>query len=358
MRRRLLCLAAVVLVATAACGKSDNSEVKRNGTTTTTATLAAPKVNVIARIEANGASFVDIFGDRLTWTTGPAGELHDQVIVHDLRTGKSSVAASAKQGTAIEWSRGSGDTLVFTEQDYGGDPETTAPIPWRVFKLDLASGKRELVDEGKGAEFVPTVVIDSPWMAWLRPGAAAGRFDVVAQDLRSGQRSTVVTNVDATTPQIVDGRLVYAASSSPSTQDVFAVNLPSGKPRKLTTSGQVYRVGKSSGEVVAYEEPLNTDPQRVLVVPLKGGTPTVVHNRPNGGNIVTGDRFVAWFSQTRAIEVSGIGRQAPLSTASSKDSSVSIPIRISADGNRLAWGERPPGTDDLHTSWIVVAEVT
>lgn len=366
MSRSLLHMAAAALVVAAACADSrDGSAAPVSTTTTTTAALAAPKVSIIAEIDAPDSSFVDVFGDHLTWTQGPARQntYHDRLMVHDLRTGKTTNPVKAKKGTAIEWSRGSGDTIVYTEQDYGDDPETAGPIAWRYFKLDLTTGKTELLDHGVEADFLPTIVIDEPWIAWQRP------TDVVAQDLRTGQRTTFLTNAQVGNPQVVDNTFVYVGrSSSPSeplAQDVFAIDLPGGKPRKLTTSGLVYRVGKSSGQIVAYEEPLKTDPQRVLTVPLEGGKPTEITGEPNSGNIVTGDNFVAWWELNGPVRVAFVGHHPP-STVAKVGHNAEVPVRISADGKRLAWGEQTGEGPDMWdaskpTFWagtIYVADVT
>jgi hypothetical protein len=351
-------LAAVVVLAAAACTDRGTTDGAGPSATTTTTALTKPTVTTIARVDAFNGSFADIFGDRLTWTTGPSRQVHDRVMVHDLRTAKTSVAvAAAKKGTALEFSRGSRDTLVFTEQDYGPNPDTDADVPWRVFALDLVTGKRQLLDQGvTTAQFAPTIVIGWPWVAWVRSTAAHDRHDIVVQDLRDGSRTTVVQQQDVTSTEIVGNAVVYAASSAAG-QDLYAIDLPAGEPRRLTTSGQISRAGKVGGSLIAYEEPTNGDPQRLAVVPVSGGPSVELRNTQTAGNIVAGDGFAAWYSKLgRGVEVSRIGRHAPSTTAFAKPPSISI--RLSADGKRVAWGEMTGAEGDIDTMVIVVAEVT
>lgn len=356
-------MAAVALVTTAACSNGDSVGDDQQTTSTTTSTVVsrAPTIKEVARIDAMDVSYIDLFGGRVTWTTAAKyRERHDQAMVHDLRTGKTTVAARAsRRGTAIEWSRGSRDTLVFTEQDNEGtDIESGATGHWRVVMLDLASGKREVLDQDRGADDQlenPTVEIDWPWVAWIRPSKTPERLDVIARNLETGESSTAAAAVDVSNLHVVDDNVVYIAGSAAG-RDLFAVELPNGKPKPLTTSGQVSRAGKAGGNQIGYEEPLEEDPTRLLVVPVSGGRPIELRNqRTAGSNIVTGDGFALWFSgEGTATEVSTIGRQAPSITVAKNRS---VGARLSADGRRAAWGDLPDRQADPSHTVIVVAEV-
>lgn len=321
----------------------------------------APTIKTLARIDAYDVRFVDIFGDYVTWTSGDSkGQQHNRAMLHDLRTGKTTIAArTTKANSAIEWSRGSRETLVFTEQDYGADRESDPAAAWRIMALDLASGKRDVLDRDQDPserEFNPIVEIDWPWVAWGRPTKAENRYDLVVFNLESSQRTTMLRETDFADLHVVDTTVVYTAPSAAG-RDLFAIDLPAtgAAPRRLTTSGQVQRVGKAGGELVGYEEPLNTDPQRLLVVPVKGGTPIAIRNAVTGGNVVTGNGFAAWYGQLGSVEVSAIAPSAEAVTVLAKNASV--PTRLSADRTRLVWGEMTKGDADIFATAIVVAEV-
>ena len=360
-RHLLRALAAVALLATAACSSDESSGDEARTAPTTTTTRRPPTVKTIARIDAQDVSFIDLFGERVTWTSAATlGQLHDRAMVHDLRTGKTTIAAKADRNTAIEWSRGSRDTLVFTEQGYEGTgAESTPTGSWRVVMLDLVSGKRQVLDQSRGASDQmenATVEIDWPWVVWIRPSTSAEHFDLVALNVETGKRATAAANVDVSSLHVVDNAAVYVATSAQGS-DLFAVDLPDGAARQLTTSGQVSRAGKAGGDQIGYEEPLSGDPTRLLVVPVKGGRPIEVRGERTAGNIVTGAGFAMWFSGTgTAVELSAIAEHAPAATVLPK--SYSVAARLSADGNRAAWGERTGDINDIWSATLYVAEVT
>jgi hypothetical protein len=366
-RSALLCLGVLAAASWPACSKSAS-----NGTGATTTAVAtssrtttgndnAPSVvRELVRLPPQEATWVDISGDRLTWTlpSTPEGR-HDQVVVYDLTTRQQQVVARAPKPNGVtDWSRISGNLLAFTEQDR--EASTGEGSPWRIVVLDLESGKRRIVDHDRSSaeqQFVPTVEIDYPWVAWARPSGQPQRYDLLVLNLDSGQQRTIVKGEDLFNIGLSSSAVTYTLPPRAGEANLFVNDLATTAPaRQLTTSGRVNFAAGHGDETAVYSESTPDGHGRVMAVPLSGGEPrTLAADLLDSSNPVSSDSIAAWWDRRGAVVIADLRHPNRPTVTESARRGGHIPSRLAVDGNRVVWGERVD--DNPLLGEVVVSEV-
>ncbi|MEA3078190.1 MAG: hypothetical protein QOF60_3098 [Actinomycetota bacterium] len=366
-KRRCFLLTAVSCLALAvpACSPGSSTKTEVGGGSSTTAHGQAPIVREIARIPAADASWVDISGQRLTWTTAsqPGGR-HDEVVVYDLTTKQQQIAARpGTRGGVTDWSRISDTTVAYTDQaaDLNAD-NSTGHSPWRIMVLNLSTGKSQVVDQDRSVAeqaFVPTVELHLPWVAWLRPTGRPNHYDLMVLNLETNQRRTVAADGDIFDIGLTSSSVTYSLpASEQGGRNLFVAELVSGSsPKQLTTTGAVTEGGKHGGRVAVYAE-AKAGTGAVYVVPLAGGPPQLLSDAVSEApNPVGSEAFAAWWNGSGDVQVGSFTSGRPVTTVGPKGYS-HVPSRITADGDLVVWGEvkdiNQPDAAELVVSKVAV----
>jgi hypothetical protein len=161
-----------------------------------------------------------------------------EAFVCDLDTGELQSVAKAAAGSRLDWIRGSGDVVIYTEFVFdkpedgdvfdasrpGNAPSTPSAPPgaaWTITAYDLKTKTRHVLatDEtlaDKAQPSLPRPRIDGQWVVWRQAAATEeatrrGEFRVVAFDLAAGTKRTVGTGTGPATVSVVNGTVYFNA---------------------------------------------------------------------------------------------------------------------------------------------------
>jgi hypothetical protein len=139
----------------------------------------------------------------------------------------------------------------------------------------------------------------------------------------------------------LDDRIVFLNAVSAHVQDVYSVPIAGGQWTRVTNSGRIGQasIGRSG---VAYYEPVDGDATSVWFLPAGTAVPQQIYDA-EGSNMVAGDGFVAWASNTAILARS---TRPGASAATTLVKNWSVIARMSADGDRLVFGERIADSED------------
>lgn len=306
-------------------------------------------------------SWVDVSGQRVTWTSPSApGGPHNEVYVYDLSTRTARVVAGpAHAGGETDWSRISGDLVVYTDQAVPLSEENDRS-PWRIVLLDLRSGRQRVIDKDRGGteeQFRPSVAVAAPWVAWAHPTPVPDRYDLFVLNADTNEKRTILSDADMFHLQLSSTNLTFSVATDAG-RDLWAVELVGAeqRPRQLTTSSRVAMAGRRPADTAVYSEVSDAGRSAVFVIPIAGGPPVeLARDQTGGANPVATPTFAAWYGRTGSIEVGALAGGGRVSITPKLGAYV--PTRIGADGDLLVWGEHT--TDKFgREADVVIARVS
>ena len=207
---------------------------------------------------AGGAAPRDVMGGLDTDVPGkPFGDEGDFVFAPDGR----SLVISAKLKTGEAWS---------TNFDLYQLP------------LDGPSAPRNLTADNRGMDAGPVFSPDGASLAWRamkRPGFESDRFAVMLMDLRSGATREVDAGWDRSPDQLkwsADGRTLYMLAEDVGQHPVFALDVASGKVRRLTGEGNVPEFAATPGGIVYLHDDF-AHPDQVFAQGPRGAPVQLTH---------------------------------------------------------------------------------
>jgi dipeptidyl aminopeptidase/acylaminoacyl peptidase len=116
---------------------------------------------------------------------------------------------------------------------------------------------------------------DLAWLAMDRPGFEADRFHIMLRDAKTGTNKPLTASWDRSVQHLHasgDGRGLLATADDIGQAALFAIDIPSGTPRKLVGTGHVSDFSASKDTIVFNWENIGA-PADLFSVPARSGTP-------------------------------------------------------------------------------------
>ena len=227
----------------------------------------------------------------LAYESGPLrGE--QRLYLYDVATHRQHVVAHIPPG-GLTWVSASARYLVWGQQaKVQEDP--AAPVAWRLFAYDLASGDRRSFDSGFTAA-PPLPKVSGSTVLWARfLGVRLKRFDVWEQNLTTGHRHSVLTRVRSGQVTFNGHLLVYNVTEQFHPRqhtyrtDLFGLRNGTGRPIRLTHTGNV-DMPTLDHDTLTWRAGLSG---RIAARQLPHGAPVVLADGDQGF-LSAGDGFVA-----------------------------------------------------------------
>jgi dipeptidyl aminopeptidase/acylaminoacyl peptidase len=206
----------------------------------------------------NGRTFDQMFIRHwASWSDGT----RSQLFVLPMANGKASGYGKAIEGALVgdspskpfgggeevSWSA-DGKTVFFALREAGRIEPLSTNLDIFAAPADGSAAPTNLTDANDGMDNLPTASPDGKYLAWFamkRPGYEADRQVLMVRDLASGQVRALTEGWDRSVGSIAwseDSKTVYVTAEDTQEVPIFAVDLKSGKPTRLTQEGSVSAV--------------------------------------------------------------------------------------------------------------------
>ena len=150
-------------------------------------------------------------------------------------------------GEEVSWSA-DGKTVFFALREAGRIEPLSTNLDIFAAPADGSAAPTNLTDANDGMDNLPTVSPDGKYLAWFamkRPGYEADRQVLMVRDLASGQVRVLTEDWDRSVGSIAwseDSKTIYVTAEDTQEVPIFAIDLKSGKPTRLTQEGNVSAV--------------------------------------------------------------------------------------------------------------------
>jgi len=206
----------------------------------------------------NGRTFDQMFIRHwASWSDGT----RSQLFVLPMANGKTSGYGKAIEGglvgdtpskpfgggEEVSWSA-DGKTVFFALREAGRIEPLSVNLDIFAAPADGSAAPTNLTDANDGMDNLPTASPDGKYLAWFamkRPGYEADRQVLMVRDLASGQVRALTENWDRSVGSIAwseDSKTIYVTAEDTQEVPIFAIDLKSGKPTRLTQEGSVSAV--------------------------------------------------------------------------------------------------------------------
>jgi len=206
----------------------------------------------------NGRTFDQMFIRHwASWSDGT----RSQLFVLPMANGKTSGYGKAIEGglvgdtpskpfgggEEVSWSA-DGKTVFFALREGGRIEPLSVNLDIFAAPADGSAAPTNLTDANDGMDNLPTASPDGKYLAWFamkRPGYEADRQVLMVRDLASGQVRALTEDWDRSVGSITwseDSKTIYVTAEDTQEVPIFAIDLKSGKPTRLTQEGNVTAV--------------------------------------------------------------------------------------------------------------------
>ena len=150
-------------------------------------------------------------------------------------------------GEEVSWSA-DGKTVFFALREAGRIEPLSTNLDIFAAPADGSAAPTNLTDANDGMDNLPTASPDGKYLAWFamkRPGYEADRQVLMVRDLASGQVRALTEDWDRSVGSIAwseDSKTIYVTAEDTQEVPIFAIDLKSGKPTRLTQEGNVSAV--------------------------------------------------------------------------------------------------------------------
>ena len=150
-------------------------------------------------------------------------------------------------GEEVSWSA-DGKTVFFALREAGRIEPLSTNLDIFAAPADGSAAPTNLTDANDGMDNLPTASPDGKYLAWFamkRPGYEADRQVLMVRDLASGQVRVLTEDWDRSVGSIAwseDSKTIYVTAEDTQEVPIFAIDLKSGKPTRLTQEGNVSAV--------------------------------------------------------------------------------------------------------------------
>ena len=169
-----------------------------------------------------------------------------------------------------------GTTLVFSARIAGRTEPLSTNFDLFQVPVDASSDPRDLTANNPAWDAQPVFLKngDLAWLAMDRPGFEADRFHVMLKDARTGTVRALTQSWDRSVMRLgvlSDGHTLLATTSDVGQTALYAIDVGTGKPRKLVGTGEVMAYSAAKDQVVYALAGLGV-PADLFVIPTKGGS--------------------------------------------------------------------------------------
>jgi dipeptidyl aminopeptidase/acylaminoacyl peptidase len=206
----------------------------------------------------NGRTFDQMFIRHwASWSDGT----RSQLFVLPMANGKASGYGKAIEGALVgdspskpfgggeevSWSA-DGKTVFFALREAGRIEPLSTNLDIFAAPADGSAAPTNLTDANDGMDNLPTASPDGKYLAWFamkRPGYEADRQVLMVRDLANGQVRALTEGWDRSVGSIAwseDSKTIYVTAEDTQEVPIFAIDLKSGKPTRLTQEGSVSAV--------------------------------------------------------------------------------------------------------------------
>ena len=150
-------------------------------------------------------------------------------------------------GEEVSWSA-DGKTVFFALREAGRIEPLSTNLDIFAAPADGSAAPTNLTDANDGMDNLPTASPDGKYLAWFamkRPGYEADRQVLMVRDLASGQVRVLTEDWDRSVGSIAwseNSKTIYVTAEDTQEVPIFAIDLKSGKPTRLTQEGNVSAV--------------------------------------------------------------------------------------------------------------------
>lgn len=194
-----------------------------------------------------------------TWSDGQRSQLFVLPLADGQTSGDGTALVGALvgdtpskpfgDGTELAWSK-DGKTVFFTLREAGKTEPLSTNLDIFSVAADGSSTPVNLTKANQATDTLPTVSPDGKWLAYVamkRPTYEADRQVIQLRNLATGEVRALTEGWDRSPGSLAwakDGKTLYVTAQDTGDEPVFAVDVASGKPTRLTREG-------STGSVLA-----------------------------------------------------------------------------------------------------------
>ncbi|WP_066804242.1 alpha/beta hydrolase family protein [Sphingomonas asaccharolytica] len=206
----------------------------------------------------NGRTFDQMFIRHwASWADGTRSQLFVLPMANGKATGYGKAIEGALVGDSpskpfgggeeVSWSA-DGKTVFFALREAGRIEPLSTNLDIFAAPADGSAAPTNLTDANDGMDNLPTASPDGKYLAWFamkRPGYEADRQVLMVRDLASGQVRALTEGWDRSVGSIAwsdDSKTIYVTAEDTQETPIFAIDLKSGKPTRLTQEGNVSAV--------------------------------------------------------------------------------------------------------------------
>jgi dipeptidyl aminopeptidase/acylaminoacyl peptidase len=206
----------------------------------------------------NGRTFDQMFIRHwASWSDGTRSQLFVLPMANGKATGYGKAIEGALVGDSpskpfgggeeVSWSA-DGKTVFFALREAGRIEPLSTNLDIFAAPADGSAAPTNLTDANDGMDNLPTASPDGKYLAWFamkRPGYEADRQVLMVRDLASGQVRALTEGWDRSVGSIAwseDSKTIYVTAEDTQEVPIFAIDLKSGKPTRLTQEGSVSAV--------------------------------------------------------------------------------------------------------------------
>ena len=206
----------------------------------------------------NGRTFDQMFIRHwASWSDGTRSQLFVLPMANGKATGYGKAIEGALVGDSpskpfgggeeVSWSA-DGKTVFFALREAGRIEPLSTNLDIFAAPADGSAAPTNLTDANDGMDNLPTASPDGKYLAWFamkRPGYEADRQVLMVRDLASGQVRVLTEDWDRSVGSIAwseDSKTIYVTAEDTQEVPIFAIDLKSGKPTRLTQEGNVSAV--------------------------------------------------------------------------------------------------------------------
>jgi dipeptidyl aminopeptidase/acylaminoacyl peptidase len=203
----------------------------------------------------------------------------------DLMRGMIADAPSKPFGGTEEYAFApDGRSLVFTARDAGRQEAWSTNFDLYQVPVDGSHPAKDITAANPAWDTYPAFSPDGKTLAYAamtRPGFESDRFHIVLRDLASGRERRLAEEWDRSTGPLLfspDGRTLFTTAEDLGQQPLFAIDVATGKVRKLVVSGHVEAPALAGADRLVFTLDTLRSPAEVYTVGRDGsGLTQITH---------------------------------------------------------------------------------
>ncbi len=176
-----------------------------------------------------------------------------------------------------------GKSVVFSARISGSREAWTTNFDLYRVPVDGSAAPQNLTESNLAWDTQPSFSPDGKtlaYMAMTRPGFEADRFHIRLRDLATGSEKELAAAWDRTPNELVwarDGKTIYASATDTGRGPLFAIDVATGKTRKLTSEGTVHSPALAGNRIVFGRDTFKSPVELFTVATDGSGLTQITH---------------------------------------------------------------------------------